>query len=520
MHFARQSIYAILLGALLTTITLRGADWLTFGADPQRSGWAKHEDKISKENAKALSLQWKLQLDNQAKELNSLTAPIVVEQVYTARGVKDLVIIGGSSDNLYAIDADSGKVFWKKTFQVEGTSKQESHWLCPNALNATPVVEKDPKGLGVMTVHAVSSDGKLHSLNVINGEDRVPPKQFVPPFSKNWSLNVADGILYTTTSQGCNGARSAVYAMNLKAPDRPVMSFVAAPTGGGGIWGRAGAAVGTGRVFAETGDGSWDPEKGKYPDSVLAVSAGELKLVDYYTPANRAFITKKDLDMGNMSPIVFAFQQWELVAAAGKEGVIYLLDAKSLGGADHRTPLFRSPLYTNEDVDFAGRGFWGAFATSEDSKGTRWLYAPAWGPQASGSPEFAIKNGPAPNGSIMAFKVELKDGKPVLSPGWISRDLDVPEPPIVANGVVFALSSGENVRQLDSAGKLLSSRDRANSPRGNAVLYALDAETGKELFSSGKTMTSFTHFSGLAVASGKVFVTTYDCNVYSFGLSE
>ena len=33
-------------------------------------------------------------------------------------------------------------------------------------------------------------------------------------------------------------------------------------------------------------------------------------------------------------------------------------------------------------------------------------------------------------------------------------------------------------------------------------------------------MTSFTHFSGLAVASGKVFVTTYDCNVYSFGLNE
>jgi len=222
--------------------------------------------------------------------------------------------------------------------------------------------------------------------------------------------------------------------------------------------------------------------------------------------------------MGNMSPVVFRFRQWELVAGAGKEGVIYLLDAKSLGGATHREPLFRSPLYANEDVDFAGRGFWGAFATWQDPKGARWLYAPAWGPQATGSPAFPLTNGPAPNGSIMAFKVELKDNKPVLAPGWISRDLDVPEPPIVANGVVFAISSAENVRQLDSGGRLLSSKERASSPRGNAVLYAFDAGTGKELYSSGKTIPGWTHFGGLAISNGRVYVTTYESKVYAFGL--
>lgn len=95
--------------------------------------------------------------------------------------------------------------------------------------------------------------------------------------------------------------------------------------------------------------------------------------MDYYTPANRAWITKKDLDMGNMSPVIFSFDQWELVAGGGKEGVLYLLDAKSLGGADHRTPLFRSGLLANDDVDFAGHGFWGALSTWQDAKGTRWL---------------------------------------------------------------------------------------------------------------------------------------------------
>ena len=44
--------------------------------------------------------------------------------------------------------------------------------------------------------------------------------------------------------------------------------------------------------------------------------------------------------------------------------------------------------------------------------------------------------------------------------------------------------------------------------------------TGKELFSSGETMPSWTHFSGIAIASGRVYVTTYDSNVYAFGLKR
>jgi len=271
-------------------------------------------------------------------------------------------------------------------------------------------------------------------------------------------------------------------------------------------------------VIGETGDGPYDAAAGKLTDSIFGLSQTDLKLVDYYTPANRDFITKKDLDMGNTTPVIFPYQKWTLVAGAGKEGLIYLLDAKSLGAESHRKPLFRSPLYTNEDVDFAGRGFWGAFATCEDAKGARWLFAPAWGPVHPKAPPFPLTHGDTANGSIMAFKVETKDGAPVLAPAWISRDLDVPEPPIVAAGVVFAVSNGENVRQLDSGGRLLSSKDRIDTAHGHAVLYAFDAETGQELYNSGNAMAGWTHFSGLAIAGGRVFVSTFDGTVYGFGL--
>jgi len=253
-------------------------------------------------------------------------------------------------------------------------------------------------------------------------------------------------------------------------------------------------------------------------DSVIALSEKDLKLADYYTPANRAWITRKDLDMGNMTPVVFPFKDRELVAAAGKEGVLYLLDAKSLGGADHRTPLFRSPLYTNEEVNFAARGFWGALSTWQDPSGTRWLYAPAWGPPAPDA-KFPLQYGATPNGSIMAFKVEAQEAKPVLVPVWNSRDMSVPEPVVIAKGLVFALSDGDYPQQSDANGGILSSQDRA-AKSGIAVLYVLDAFTGEELYSSGDTIHGFTHFSAPVVSDGRVYVVTHDSTVYAFGLGQ
>ena len=504
-----------LLTPLLLSAFARAADWTTFGGDPQRTGWAKDETDLTRDSIKKLKLEWSLKLDNASKEMNSLTAPLVHSQVITPHGFKEVVLIAGASDKVFAIDADTGKLLWQKTMSIEGAPKQKSHWLCPNALNATPVIDRRAR-----TVYVASSDGKLHALNLVNGEDRMAPLQFFPAFAKPWSMQLIDDVIYTTTSQGCNGVKSGVYAMNLADPNHQV-SYFQASSAGGGIWGRAGAAVTSdGALLVETGDGPYDASGGKLSDTIIKLSPKDLKLVDYYTPANRAWISKKDLDMGNMSPVVFKFKNWELAAASGKEGVIFLVDVKSPGGPDHHTPLFRSPLYTNEDVDFAGHGFWGALSTWEDPSGTRWLYAPAWGPPASTAPKFPIQYGETPAGSVMAFKVEVKEGKPVLTPAWMSKNMSYPEPAVIANGMVFALSNGENVKQVDSSGRLLTSKERIDTPSGNATLYVLDAGTGKELFSSGTTMPGFSHFSAPVVSGGRVYVVTYDNMVYAYGLGN
>jgi outer membrane protein assembly factor BamB len=113
----------------------------------------------------------------------------------------------------------------------------------------------------------------------------------------------------------------------------------------------------------------------------------------------------------------------------------------------------------------------------------------------------------------MAFEVRIDadSAKPTLDPVWISREMHAPDPPVVANGVVYALQTGKNATETRSAGK---------QPGTDAVLYALDAETGRQLYSSEKLIDSFTHFSEPVIAGGKVYVSTWDGKVYAFGLRK
>src|SRR6185436_15257969 len=105
---------AILCPAAAFAQYSRGA-WTTFGGDPQRTGWNKVETEIMPETAPHLKLEWSIKLDNAPLAMHGLTAPLTRAQIYTASGVRDLVIVAGSSDKLFAIDSDTGKIYWQKT---------------------------------------------------------------------------------------------------------------------------------------------------------------------------------------------------------------------------------------------------------------------------------------------------------------------------------------------------------------------------------------------------------------------
>ena len=63
----------------------------------------------------------------------------------TAQGAKNLVFLLGADDTVFALDADTGKVFWQKTFANPAAPIWPATWLCSNTVNDTPVIDKRNK---------------------------------------------------------------------------------------------------------------------------------------------------------------------------------------------------------------------------------------------------------------------------------------------------------------------------------------------------------------------------------------
>jgi outer membrane protein assembly factor BamB len=513
-------IVTTLIALALAGTSSWGADWLTDGGDSKRTAWQRDEKIFTTANVGQTRLLWKIKLDNEPRQMHSLFPPLIVGRVTTPNGPKQIAILAGVSDNLYAIDVEKGELLWKKHFENTWTpnpGRRADYVLCPGGLTATPVI--GPAGEpGKYTIYAASWDGRLHRLNVADGKEVAPPAQFMPPNGKPYALNLVNNVVYTHTAQGCGGNPNMVYTYDL-ATDK-VGSWGPA---GGGMWGRTGPAISSnGTLYTGTGDGPWDPENGVFGNGIIGVQQNPetkaLELVDYYGPSNAEWLYKRDLDM-QVTPAIFDYKGKELMVDAGKECRIYLMDTESIGGDDHRTPLYRTPLLCNEQVNFASAGIWGSMATWEDTDGTRWVLTPFWGPKHSAF-HAPIEHGTVKDGAIAAFKVEVKDGKTWLAPAWISRDMNRAEPPVIANGIIFAYGNGEDTHQaLPDLGLTNTSEERIAGST-HAVLFALDARTGKELWSSGDQITSWNHWSGLSIANGRVYIGTFDGNLYCFGIAQ
>ncbi len=515
-----KKTFGILFFLLLavSAASAQTGQWTTFGHDPQRSGFAGDEHAFSPSNVSSLGLVWKTVVPNEPLILNGLTAPLVVRGVKTAADPKadrkDVVIVAASSDHVFALDAENGDLLWRKDFSSIQPRPLNPDWLCPYALNDTPVIDAARSRLFV-----IGSDGRLHTLALSDGQPAMPPTQFVPAFSKMWSLNYSGGVLYTSISQGCNRVSSGIAALAPEIPGRPVVRFYSAVNGGAGIWGRGGPSIDfKGFVYGATGDAPFDPAANEFGDTILKLAPRVLQLDGYYTPKIWQNLTRRDLDMGGTTPIIFAWRGRVFTAVGGKEGAIYLTDTAAMSGSDHHETAYISPRFTNLKQTFEKNGIWGAMSVWKDYAGETWLYVPSWGVPTEAA-QFPKAYGPVTQGSIMAFKVVPGvGGNPVLQPAWISSDIAVPDPAAIVGGVLFVVGTGENTQQVNAGdiNQLLGDRQSRNT--GHAILHALDARTGKELWNSGDTMSGWTHFSGIAIGTGKIFVTTHDGAVYAFGL--
>jgi hypothetical protein len=505
---------AILLSLVIAAATPRvapaqgrgGPNWTTTSGDAQRTSWVKTDPRISRENLQTFQLLWKTKLENQPRQLESLTQPVLLSNIISYKGFKALAFVGGSSDNVYSIDYDLNRIFWKRHLNAGPPSS--STIACPGALTtitrATPLGQNTPApaagggggGRGGNTnVYAVSSGGLLHTLNPQTGDDLAPPVKFLPPNAKAIGSVLIGTILYVATRDGCGSAANGVHAIDIAGAEKAVTRW---ESKGGNVAGSAGPTFGTdGNVYVAT-DGAGQ-QGADDANAVVALEPQTLQPKDWFSPGSSAFTS---------SPVAFQYKGKHLIVAANADGRLYVLDAASLGGPDHHTPLSKTAPYSAT----AGDGPAGALATTEHADGSRWVFAAASGPPSADATS-GTTNGAVTNGAFVAFKLDDRNGTPTLQPAWTSRDLVSPAPPAIVNGVVFAVSSGE----YRSGDPQLTAAQRVQRSRP-AVLYALDAATGKELWSSGTAISSFARAVGPSAGDGQVYVVTYDGTIYAFGI--
>ncbi len=316
----------------------------------------------------------------------------------------------------------------------------------------------------------------LHVIGLASGKDLQRPAPFLPANSK-WSAPAAvDTRLYAATSGKCGDAPEGVWGIDLDTDAKPVVSW---KTNGGGVVGAV-AFTSDGTLIAAIGPGQTTGD-GK-ANAIVALDPRTLQLKDWFSQPAAEFVT---------GPTILRHNNKSIVAAATKDGRILLLDAASLGGSDHATPLLASKPFVGGGASVGGD----ALATWQQSgTGTSWILLPAKGGLAAGS---AVHNGPVSAGAVAAVKLMDAGGTLSLEPGWVSHDLSSPATPIIVNGVVFTLAAG-----------------------APAVLHAYEGATGKRLWSSGKAMTTSASPGSMWTGLGQIYIGMSDGTLHAFGFND
>jgi outer membrane protein assembly factor BamB len=460
-------------------------DWMTAGGDAQRSSWIRADGKLSTAALQkaGLELLWKLKLDSGTKE--SFAAPVLLNSYIGYRGFRSFAFVGLSSNKVVGIDSDLGRIEWER--QLPGSAASGK---CAGTVVALtrPTTADFPSsggrggGRGAAAKSAVGDpdEGSVilkqvaaqqAMLQARAGRGAAAPRGGVQRTALVLEVVSGDGMLHTLLVSNGESYKPAIRFLPPNTPARGliVLDDVVYAAGAADCAENADTLVANDLKSNEAA--LWKPESGAIaglagaavgPDGTVYVTttAGELVALE-----QKNLKVKSTYNAGQpflSSPVIFEYKQKALIAAATRTEGIHLLDTASLD-----RPISKSePLKSGP----------GSLSTWRDSGGETWLLG-------TGS------------GAITAWKVAEVNESTVLQEGWTSKDIASPVAPVIVNGVVFTASTG-------------------SAP---AVLYALDATTGKELWNSGKTITGTIRGGGISVGNGQVYLATSDGTFYAFG---
>jgi PASTA domain-containing protein len=447
----------------------------------------------------------------------------VTQLAIPGTGTKNVIYFGTENDSVYAVDAgsvsgSSATVLWKASVLGAGeTTVPEASIGCGNVdpvgVTSTPVIDRSRNAIYVLSF---STDGnghffhRLHALSLTSGQEmfggpvtiiaaypRTGPNGvngtviFEPQFEFSRAALLESGNTIYTVWAGqygeCGSFSGWVIGYNADTLAQSAVNNLNPNSNRGGIWlgGGGAAADGAGDIFIPTGatsDTIGPGTNGDYPQSLARLSgSGTLSLLDFFAPFNAVTMNDNDLSLAASNALLLpdlvdaTGKTRHLATAAGKAGVLYVVDRDTMGGWNP----FTTSVY--QQITLAGN-----YNFSSPAYFNQTLYiGPAGTPlQAYGVSQAVLSNLPTsqstnsfgPQGTVPSVS---SNG----ATGGIVWTLDAP------NGVLYAFDATNLATQFYNSSQAPLGRDHFATVAGHFITPVV--ANGRVYFGTASTIAVF-----------------------------
>jgi outer membrane protein assembly factor BamB len=406
-----------------------------------------------------------------------------------------LVIAATESNNVYALNENSGAVVWQKAL---GTPMPLNQLPCgnidPMGITGTPVI--DPAS-GTLYVNAMTKTGNgarhmVHALSLADGSE-----------VWGWPIDVqaalaAQSVAFDSSVQGERSAllffKNTLYVVygghfgdcgayrGTVVQITPGTATVAANwqtrATGGGIWAQGGIAGDGASLFVTTGN-TFGASSWADGEAIIRLKPGlshSTDAHDFFTPTNWKSLDNSDQDLGGTEALPLDLKvpgKVQRVIAFGKDGNAYLANRKNLGGIGGQIQTLAA-----------------------SSGGIR--TAPAIYETASGAMvAFQSSGGGACNGANITMLNVAPSGASPMSVAWCTKVSGGGAPIVTttdgtANPIVWVAAA-----------------------EGDNLLHAFNALNGQVVFTGTTAMSGLHHYQTI-LATPKRFYVGADNTVYAF----
>ena len=395
---ARPLVYLCVLVCLFALVQALPAQEsvLTYHYDNTRSGQDTQETVLTPTNVNSSQFG---KLFSVGVDGYVYAQPLYVANLTIAGGTHNVLFVATEHDSLYAIDADSGAIYWQQSFinPAAGiTTVPNGDAACTDlvpeiGITSTPVIDASSNTIYVLakTKENGSYVQRLHALDLAThaekfggpvaiqatvngtGDGSSGGKVSFDPLRQHNrpGLLLENGHIVIAWASHCDIGPYHGWVMSYNASTLAQEAVLnTSPNGGlAGIWmaGDGLAVDASGNLYFSTGNGTYDGTTG-FGDSLVKLAPpanGTFAVTDWFTPFNQGSLNGGDTDVGSGGVLLLpdlpaGMPHQHLLVQMGKEGKIYLIDRDKMG--KFCSTCTSSDTQIVQEIAGASAGIWGA----------------------------------------------------------------------------------------------------------------------------------------------------------------